>query len=484
MKAIRYRITTINPLIISSKRGDANMINTKSYIPGSSILGLLASLYIKNGKLKLAHKDTNFYNWFLQGNLAFTNAYITDDKHKYFPTPQSIKSEKYADNSIYDLMFEDVDKHTKSDEPFIDIKDADIYGKQVKNSISFHHAIEDESSKDGAIFNYESISEDQTFEGNIIGTDEDITEFYKTFNKDSIAYIGLSKNSQYGKTRMELMDIINYESEIPREIESGDTDIVMTLLSDAIIYNENGFSTANTEDLEKMLGVKIEESFIRKDRAEQFVGVWGLKKQSETVLSAGSCFKLKELPVNYEELQLHGIGEKTNEGFGRVVFGWQDSKVEYHKMVESEEPDKPKGEIPEIVKNIVRGIIEKRLKDMVVSRAMQDANLFEKLPTKSLCGKLQSLTNDIDKFQDNLKKVVKNEPAKIQLEKCNNKKVELKDYLYKNDFIDINSRLNNIDNLDEFTNPLKNNNSLKQDMKRLYLRTFFNFMRKNPREKK
>ena len=489
MKVLKYRIKNINPLVISSKSGDNNMINTKSYIPGNNILGVFASLYIKNNKLSNAHKDETFYNWFLKGDLIFTNAYIADEKRKYFPIPHSIKLEKYKSVSAYDFMSTDAnfDKNTKSISKFVDINDNTISTKTVRKSISFHHVRKSEVSKSGAIFNYESISEGQTFKGSIVGEDKQIERFRNMFDENIAAYVGLSKNSQYGKVNIKFEEISDYTSDIPTHVESDDIDVVMTLLSDAVIYNENGFSTSDTNELENWLGVKIKKSFIRSGRLEQFVGIWKLKNQSETVFAAGSCFELDKLPNNYEQLQAKGIGEKTNEGFGRVVFGWQSrDKKEYTINSERVQYPKPQGEPAEIVKKIVTGIIKDKLKDKVVPKAISDAHLFlsKTLLTKSLCGKLQAISNDIDSFQKNLIEIAKNEIARSQLEKCNNGKTNILNYLREDTFVDVESLLNQINGLDQFVNLLKGDTSLTKNTKKLYLKTFFNFMRKDKRREK
>ncbi len=483
MKAIKYKIKTVNPVIISSARSDANMVNTKSYITGNTVLGVFTSLYINNKKLKDAHEDKTFYNWFLKGDLTFTDAHISDGERRYFPNPYSIKEEKYNSGSAYDLMFEgdDFNKSTKSGEAFIDIEDSTIYNKPVKKSISFHHSKEDNA--DNKIFNYESINANQIFEGKIIGSEDQISGFKEYFPPKIKAYMGLSKNSQYGRVAIELADASDYEQEMETDTESDDNDIVMTLLSDAVIYNDNGFSTADTDNLEKLLGVKIKNSFIRKDVAEQFVGVWKFKNQSETVFKAGSCFECDRLPDNYEELQIKGIGEKINEGFGRVIFGWQVKQDEYSKKSEPETFGKPQGSPPDFVNKIITQVIQNRIKDEIILQAMQDKNSFDNLPTKSLCGKIQSIAMNIDTFDNEFNKIAKNKIARTQLEKCNNKTKNLLEYIRGDKpIIDINSLLNGIDNLNEFTNLLKNKNDFSNEMKKVYLRTFFNFMRKGIRE--
>ncbi len=480
--AFQYKIKTVNPVIISSRRGDANMVNTKSYITGNTILGVFASLYIKNEGLKDAHKDEEFYNWFLKGDLIFTNAYIVDyEDGVYFPNPHSIREEKYADGSACDLMFKDDDlnKPMKSVEAFIRMEDFTVYDKSVGTSISFHYLQEDKA--DNKIFNYESINAGQIFEGNIIGSKAQIDSFKEYFSSKLISHIGLSKNSQYGKSEIKLVteDIYNYKQEIKTPVESDDEKSVMTLLSDAIIYNDNGFPTSDVEDLEKLLGVKFESAFIKKGRVEQFVGVWKLKNQSETVFTAGSCFKFNgRLPDDYIEMQINGIGEKTNEGFGRVVFGWQDEMVKYSKEAEMETHNRPEGDPPDLVKRIMEGVRKDELKNKVISKAMGDAHSFNNnIPTRSLCGKLQYLVGDADDFKDNFVKVMENEHARAQLYRCRNDNKRLSEHLESDELIDINNLLG----VDYFGSNLKGDANLKKEMRRLYLKTFLNFMRKDDR---
>ncbi len=482
MKAIRYKIKTVNPVIISSKRGDANMVNTKSYIPGNTVLGVFTSLYIKKKELKDAHKDGIFYNWFLKGDLTFTDAHASDDARRYFPNPYSIKEEKYKGCSAYDLMFEgdSFNEPTRSGEAFINIEGSTIYNKPVKKSISFHHSKEDNA--DNKIFNYESINANQIFEGKIIGSEEQISAFKEYFPQKITVYMGLSKNSQYGRVVIELTDVSDYDREIKTDTESDDEDIVMTLLSDTVIYNDNGFSTADTDNLEKLLGVKIKNSFIRKDVIEQFVGVWKFKNQSETVFKAGSCFKCDRLPDNYEKLQIKGIGEKIHEGFGRVIFGWQVKQDEYSKKSEAEIFNKPPGIPPDFVKKIVTRIIQNRIKDQVILKAMLDEDSFGNLPTKSLCGKMQSIAMNINTFYKNFDEIAKNKIALTQLEKCNNKTTNLLNHIQGDKaIVDTDGFLNKIYNLDEFTKLLKNKDDFSNEMKKVYLKTFFNFMRKERR---
>jgi len=147
---------------------------------------MFANEYIKRKGLGVkAHEDDTFYNWFLKGELKFTNAYIVqknDDKtHILFPIPLSIQREKGKEEKAYDLLLQDeeFDKQTVGISGYGKIDGNNLYKKEVKKSLNFHHARDREKgvSKEGYIFNYESIDENQTFEGYIIANDEVLKHF-------------------------------------------------------------------------------------------------------------------------------------------------------------------------------------------------------------------------------------------------------------------------------------------------------------------
>jgi len=489
MKAIRYTIETINPIIISDSGSDQNMLNTKTYINGNSILGLLACKYVKKHDLaNKARKDNTFYKLFLQGDLIFSNAYITRDHDTYYPSPISIKKEKYK-NDIFDLLFvgKDFDKSTESISEYLRIFDSTISTETVKKQIAFHHARNRNTgtAKPGKIFNYESISPGQKFIGRIIGEENDLEIIKKEFSNNFTGYLGRSRNSEYGKMKIIFEDIADYDQEIAIEENMEHDKVVMTLLSDTIIYNENGFSTIDTDKLQEVLGVSITNSYINKVREEKYVGIWKCKNQSENCFKAGSSFLLEKLPENYQQLQKNGIGERTHEGFGRVIFGYQkflNSDDNYSIISYNKEIARPTGNPPEIVKKIASQILKDKMIDLTREKAMRDAGRFKDIPTNSLLGKLTLLSKDINSFSDNLSKL--RDPARDKLKKCRNHSNKLMDYLKKNSFIEDKDYIG--------IKPLKNlktevgiaiNDLISDELNQLYLETFFKSLKWKKKQK-
>jgi CRISPR-associated protein Csx10 len=517
MRAVKFRITSLSPLLFASNTGDPNMVATLDYIPGTHLRGMFANEYIKRKGLGVkAHEDSTFYNWFLKGDLKFTNAYIVqknnNEIHGLFPIPLSIQCEKGKEEEAYDLLLQDEesDKQTVPISGYgrIDKSNSDkkkvLYKKEVKKSLNFHHARDREKgvSKEGYIFNYESIDENQTFEGYIIGNDEVLTQFIdfiKELNKD-VFYLGRSKNNQYGKVKFEIISTQPEEFLSEIKIEQGYLDnVIITLLSDTIIYNENGYSTTNLIDLEnelkKHLGqkVKIKKAFIRQTDQEGFVSVWKLKTPSEVCFKAGSCFLLENLEdadiEKLKELQKTGIGMRTHEGFGRFVVGWQgeDKPFNIKEVTDEIRPTKPHGALPESAKKLVEDIIKGQIKKQMQIKAINDAGEFENLPTKSLLARLEGAVKE-GKFKDLFKddeddkndengKLKKS--ARDKLENCRKEDTTLYEFL-KNFSLNVEDEMKNKLELKNLCDEIayKPEREFKSELEKIYLLTFLSTMRK------
>lgn len=492
MQAIKYRITALSPLVFTSNTGDPNMVATLDYIPGTHLMGLFANEYIKRKNLQgMAEEDEKFYQWFLKGELKFLNAYITaSNNHSIdvlYPVPLSIQKEKHGDEAYYDLLlFDDEEKQTKSLEgKYGKLTENSIKIGTVKKSINFHHARERERgvAKKGIIFNYESIDEDQIFEGFILGSEASLKEFKEMFS-EGIHYLGRSRSNQYGKIKFEIItkEPFNFESEIKDfTIEPG--EVVLTLLSDTIIYNENGFSVTDVREFEKAIGCPVKKAFIRASEEEGFLSVWKLKTPLEVCFKAGSSFliEVKEEDIaRLKELQKNGIGRLTNLGFGRFVIGYQTEEEITESDKENKKPSKPKLPQPNSLRKILLSLTEDFILSWTQRLAIEKAEEFEYLPPKSLISKLQKAASEdaLDKLLSNLKNTAKN-----HLERCRTKDKTLLEFL--SDFLN-NSYKDELDKISKTFNveACLNEAQLSMDelpefkIKRAYLTTFLNTLRK------
>lgn len=496
MQSIKYRITALLPLLFSSNTGDPNMIATFDYIPGTYLRGMFANEYIrKKGITAKAHKDEKFYRWFLKGEIKITNAYISSNKYQFLPLPHSIQKEKGTKSTFYDLLFQaqEFDKQTTAVTGYVD--ENITYKKTVKKVFNFHHARDRERgvSKEGQIFNYESIDKNQVFEGFIIGDLDSLKEFSSIIS-NGIYYIGKSRNNQYGKIKFEILETNEFNPKINIEEE----DAVLTLLSDAIIYNENGYSTTDITYMEKELDCKIKKAFIKQSEQEGFMSVWKLKTPSEICFKAGSVFLLEKGSINKEklkELEITGIGERTHEGFGRFIIDWQNRSEKFNIVKEEEtKSQKPDSKPPKIVETLIQNIVKEYVKNQVEISAIEKVSGFEKpFPSKSLLAKLEGAikTGSFENLMSEPK-----DKVRFQLEKCKNDSTDLYTFINSYKIDDGRSNTDNkniikkdIDNIvTRVENKIKtiykeipfslDSQDFKSELKKTYLITFLSIMRK------
>ena len=448
MYSLKYRITTRAPIIISAISGDRNMVQTEQFIPGTSVLGLLAKRFIDQQKIKNAHEDDRFYRWFLTGKIKFTNAYIVSvdeyGEHCHFPTPLSIEQEKYGVN-VYDCLYVDTED-TKYLKGFCSLNERELQWETVARNIEFHHARDRRQGvpKKGVIFNYESIATEQLFEGEILGKRDDLHELLTYYGEKWDAFIGRSRNAQYGAVDFEFVD----SEPLPVNIqfqELNKNEISMTLRSDLLLYNEMGYPTTDVDDLEKELqqrlgNIKIKKAFVKKKEVESFVSVWRLKNPSETCFKGGSAFLLEissenksELIDKLIEIQKTGIGERIHEGFGRCVFGWQtEPELDFFEAA-TKEIARPNEPIPSTTKEIIKKIIQQQIQQKLKLHAInvQDDFIKKRLPSNSLIGKLHALAKNANsRRQEFVAEINQLRPiATNQMRRCVARDYNLLEYL-------------------------------------------------------
>lgn len=461
---VKYNIKTLSPILLTQLAGDTNMVSTLDYIPGSAILGIFAKKYIQMKDHGLdAHVDTFFHDCFLNSGIVFTNAYITKNDGgnitAFHPTPLSIQSLKVNDDVIIDLIKNNSNEQTQHIGNYCEIKGNGIYKINVSKSINFHHARDDRLkgfSDEGTIFNYESINPWQEFSGRVIGNKENLNYILSLFERCLNINIGRSKNIQYGKA--ELRWISEKPESFISEIDTFESEklndrFILTLLSAAILYNENGFSSASLSNfkinLVECLGIplddlKIINVFKKNETVENFVSKWLLKRPSEVSIKAGSCFDIKidnfngNIKNSLIELQKTGIGERLGEGFGRFALNLQESAVYTLHETNEIHYEKPEGEIPEITKDIIKDIALKSYQTSADVQALNDCKGFckdeNRIPSNSLLGKLQLMLKDSSSEVDFVEKI-NNLPltTRQNLRQCRNKSVNLFDFIKSGD---------------------------------------------------
>lgn len=499
MRRLRYGITTLAPVVLSAGSGDANMVGTFQHIPGGTALGATAARFLfQNGiDSRSACHDERFYNFFLKGSIRFGAAFIklTDEDGEtfvHFPTPWSIRREKRGD-SIFDLLRtddedEEPEEQTKSAGGYCRLDESGISFAAVETGFSFHHARDPETgtSKKEQIFNYESIAPGQTFQGEIRGDSEMLKALADSCGNAWTGHIGRSKNSQYGKIRFQFIDKTPQPLPAP-EISKGETPL--TLVSDTIIYNDNGFSTTDRDSMERCLGLTIKKCFVRRGDVETFVSVRRMKTPSEACFKAGSCFLIEtpdeEAISRLAGFQETGIGERTHEGYGQCVPGVQTETEPTERKLKPPRIPRPDGPVPETAKSIIKTLIRDAVRKEVELEAMREMQEFDRCKSlsTSLIGRLGAMVRGADQAEfikrvGDLRRI-----ASDNLKKCRNRSQDLREFLLNKRVTAAavlkNPQLSGLQGLcEEIGYEPENDADFETELYQTYFTAFFSAMRK------
>ncbi|MBN2089193.1 hypothetical protein JW964_06255 [candidate division KSB1 bacterium] len=567
LKQLTYKIHLQAPVLITSTVGDENIAMSEDYLSGSSLRGMFAGMFLKNETLeKEAHEDERFKSWFLSEKLCFLNAYPASyDSLRTLPVPKSIQiskndTRKYPD--IFEKLFEKEDdeeeeiqqyddfinkKDTKHQEGFCILNSKPGYLQfekiNVKKQFNFHHKRTNQQlghSQDSEIFNYECLLPGQTFVGLIIGEETTLQAFYKAVSTyPPKAFIGRSKNTQYGEVSLDFPKIETGEAENKAivavneaslkpahlNIENADLCFTLTFLSHVILVNKNGQAVVDSQLLIDYLKMKfsskgiifkekvaekeppeiqILKSFIRRESIENYIAIWKARTPSVSAFQMGSCFviqikkdlsdsQIEQIKDALTEIETEGIGIRRNEGFGRVVVNWQkEEKIKNDTKVKADEYKDnlktPALPIPKTARDILVNIYITHLEEKVRSHAVADLSAFRQHPPASQISRLHHFalkSEKISDFETKLKAL--KDTAQKKLEKCHDKKRTLLDFLQT---FSMSTEFKNLcgkgDTSQEktlcATIDFQLDESQKFKLYQLYLNTFFALMQKNAKK--
>jgi len=350
---LQIDIETLSGILTTNKVGSGQI--SDDYIPGSTILGLMAGYYIKYYQLgKDAHNDKDFADIFLNNNVQFCNGYLVIDDERSIPSPISITKEKNKDK-YFDIA-SPIDKENIEEnniitkggtKPFITIKtNGEFIETSVPKITSYHHSRPSNNrnkgrpdKEEGEFFTFEAINSGLHFRSIIRGEHKLLTKLQKAFSSDSFtAYLGKSKNAQYGHCNIKIAKAPKDEMVTINSEEK----IVVTLLSDTVLINKYGFNNFDEDSLlaeiSRCTGInindlKLENFFIDFVNIGGFNAKWSLPKVQYNALKKGSVFVFTytgKNPANVSSYNLPPIGIKTREGFGEIginLHGFNKLKV-------------------------------------------------------------------------------------------------------------------------------------------------------------
>ena len=368
---LHYRFRLEEPMIISDGSQIGNVLTTRDFIPGSTMLGLCANLYLRKKGCQKIHRVPEFRDLFLSEKTIFSPAYpVAGGSGNCFPTPYSVFGCKYHGfnspkpmgrtmHGISDCLCNPIPKicpEKSCGEP-MEHKGGYCYFKgsigpfthEVSRRIITHNRVA-HASKDKELFSFETLTEGQEFYGEISFSEEHLRDTLCDLLKEN-PVVKLGKARQRGYGRVEIYRPVKKDKTCREPwrdgVISGDGIFSLYLFSDAIVLNKalNYCSRIDKNVLGSVLDIDPGElevySYAEGDRYRSFwkTGIlmgFNQKRQMplpmECTISRGSVFTVHykngaDISGKLETLMEKGIGIRRNEGFGQVIINLKTQKL-------------------------------------------------------------------------------------------------------------------------------------------------------------
>lgn len=341
--ALEIRITLREPLLVTGvANSEENSSIALDYVPGSVLRGALIGAYLrgKGREFDLAGDEAG-RSLFFSEEVRFLNGYLAHPvrEKRALPRPLSWHMQKDDRNkprrTLWDFALEpprpDDPKNPKVEPRAYFWQSDDEEAPLPLASPDFYtnvHNASDEVGKKGVgsstVFRYEALAAGQNFVAYLVGPEAQLQTLHKLLAQERAWHLGGSRTAGYGWVEMDVSALTDWqEAEAVDEEIEGKT--VVTLLSDALLRDQFGQPTT---DFNEALGAALErndlvptESFARTHLVGGFNRKWGLPLPQQWAVARGSTFVYPSEVVSLADLQQlldEGIGDRRNEGFGRV----------------------------------------------------------------------------------------------------------------------------------------------------------------------
>ena len=355
MKAITLTLEAQQPILATSFQGDPNSDVSYSYIPGSMIRGAIIGRYMRQhhlSELDLTNEEVKRL-FFDANSTRYLNAYfLSQEKQRTLPLPLSWFKDKDAelkDNSpitVYDFSIDrgDNPETPKSvGEYFWTKKGGVVNLYKDKRRINIHNFRDRQKGRStdnqGELFRYDALDAGQTFQSVILCEDGDAITLQMLLITEPNIWLGGSQSAGYGHTKIINLEILDRWDEIgtpAEEREDNDELLNIILLSDTILRNEYGQPVADPmlikQAVEELLNISLPEPsniFAASTLIGGFNRKWGLPLPQVPALAAGTAIVFEGIEINesqIKQLEAYGIGERREDGFGRIAINWLKKK--------------------------------------------------------------------------------------------------------------------------------------------------------------
>lgn len=361
MTAIIFSLHLEQPLLATSFQGDPNTDVSYPYIPGSMIRGALIGRYLKHNRIQDSDivVDPKIRQLFFEDTTRYLNAYPLAkdyDQPRSLPVPRCLykrKEDELGDERpipLYDLTYpssstlpNDVSLKGLKEDNFCTVSDDSLTLYSVSNRLNIHNKRDRRRGRatiqSGQVFRYDAIDAGQTFQAVILTGSSNTEELINLLSSDQYLWLGGSQSAGYGQVHICDISIPSdewCEVGIPLHQRLNRKALRITLLSDCILRDQCGQHIVEPpiQLLSEALGVEL--SLVKSYMSSNFIGgfnrKWGLPLPQIQTIAAGSVFVFKGVELSstrVADVEFCGIGERRNEGFGRVTVNWLDDIGEF-----------------------------------------------------------------------------------------------------------------------------------------------------------
>lgn len=328
---IVYELELLEPVICKSVNGQEE--NTLDYIEGAKVLGIFAQA------IKEKESAEAFLEVLDAGEINFSNAYLCEEGRRFLEVPGTYYSIKNNDELYLDYAYNEAGKKEDGIQPN-QMKHCYVAkneeGKLIKKDVlveeRYHHSRPEDKgigrayvseNSNSKFYQMSSIMAGQTFQGFIQGTSQQIKRVYDVLKEKEIVQIGSGNSAEYGKVKFRMVDV-----KASSEKTIYGKRFMVTLLSPAIVYNDNATYTTQVNDfIEEMkweLGIekevlKVTQCFLKYTEIGGFQVTWKKRKPTIEAFDKGTViiFELKEAK-ELKVKECYWLGERVQEGFGEM----------------------------------------------------------------------------------------------------------------------------------------------------------------------
>jgi CRISPR-associated protein Csx10 len=322
-----FKITTIQPVVMTASNATQGGLQSLDYLTGSSLLGLAAS------KLYSKLSEEQSWHYFHNGSLCFSDAYPVVGNLPTIPTPASWYFEKGKQWSQGGrISFSELTNHcsplfSRNDSvQYKQCRDGFVNGEgqvsSVKHTLITKTALdENQTAKDGQLFNYSAIDAEQTFVSSVYGEEHAVELVTSAIS--GIHSVGRSRSSEFGKVMIEAIESPYVDA---HPSVNNDT-VVLFCQSDLEVIDQFGQPTFTpllsdlVEGVDEDIELSPNLSFIRTHRVNLFNRARGGFDSENLLITKGSILVFEGVTLTDELLHklASAVGLNQQLGFGQVI---------------------------------------------------------------------------------------------------------------------------------------------------------------------